>query len=285
MRIKLFQTIIDRIRNKRLTQLEQIVRNLQSKIPDAFGIDSFIRGSNNKIIYIHNDNETEISKIGLNCSIKIVGSDNLICFYSSNNISDTFPTGLKLKIYGNNNIIKIYEPNFAMSEIYMENDNNYLEIQKTVKFVEGAFFCVEDGASLIIEKDCEIGNGKLRIIANGDYKTKHKIHIKEGTFIAHDTLIRNSDGQSLIDPETNLPLSEPQDIIIEKHVWIMSRCIILKGTELAEGSAVAANSLVNKKFTEPNVLLAGSSAKILRHNIRWGEPYGKLMRQLESKGV
>ena len=100
--------------------------------------------------------------------------------------------------------------------------------------------------------------------------------------IPKDTIIRTSDGQSLIDPETMLPTDPPEDVIIGNNVWIMSRCIILKGSYIPDGCAVAASSLVNKKFEEENVLLLGTPAKIFRRNIRWGEPYGKYMEQFDK---
>ena len=103
--------------------------------------------------------------------------------------------------------------------------------------------------------------------------------IGDNTHIARDVIIRTSDGQSLIDPETMLPTNPPEDVIIGNHVWIMSRCIILKGTHLPDGCAVAANSLVNKKFNEENLLICGTPAKIMRHNIRWGSPYGKYLEK------
>ena len=103
--------------------------------------------------------------------------------------------------------------------------------------------------------------------------------IGDNVNIAKDAIIRTSDGQSLLDPKTMLPTDPPEDVIIGNHVWIMSRCIILKGTHLPDGCAVAANSLVNKKFEEENLLLCGTPAKIMKRNIRWGDPYGKVMEE------
>ena len=115
----------------------------------------------------------------------------------------------------------------------MEKDNNTFEMQKTTKFVEGAYFNIERGASIIIEENCELGNGRFRIIANGDYLNKHKIVIKKGTHIAYDTVIRNSDGECIIDPVTKEALSEPQDIIIGENCWITTRCTRLGSRSFA----------------------------------------------------
>ena len=55
--------------------------------------------------------------------------------------------------------------------------------------------------------------------------------------IARETLIRNSDGQCFINPDTGKALSEPQDIIIGNDVWIMSRCMVVKGAFIPNGCA------------------------------------------------
>ncbi len=58
-------------------------------------------------------------------------------------------------------------------------------------------------------------------------------------------------------------------ISIGSHVWVGSGCKFLRGAKVADGSIVAANSLVNKAFTEPNVLLAGTPAKIVKRDVKW----------------
>ena len=46
---------------------------------------------------------------------------------------------------------------------------------------------------------------------------------------------------------------------------------------------VAAGSLVNKKFKDTNIMLAGTPAKIIRKNIIWDvRGYGKYMRDFEG---
>ena len=58
-------------------------------------------------------------------------------------------------------------------------------------------------------------------------------------------------------------------ISIGDHVWIGSRVIISKGSEIADNSVVAAGSVVAGKFSEPNTLLAGVPAAVKKTNINW----------------
>ena len=43
----------------------------------------------------------------------------------------------------------------------------------------------------------------------------------------------------------------------------------MKKVEIQDGSVVGANSVVTKKFNEPNIIIAGNPAKIIRRNILW----------------
>ena len=47
------------------------------------------------------------------------------------------------------------------------------------------------------------------------------------------------------------------------------RSLILKGAKISDGSVVGAMSLVNKKFEEENIVLAGVPARKIRGNVSW----------------
>ena len=56
------------------------------------------------------------------------------------------------------------------------------------------------------------------------------------------------------------------------------RVMIFKGAVIPDGSVVGAGSLVNKKFEEENILIAGSPAKKIRSDIEWRrEDFAKYM--------
>lgn len=46
---------------------------------------------------------------------------------------------------------------------------------------------------------------------------------------------------------------------------------ILKGASINDNSIIGFKSLVTKKYTEKNVIIAGSPAKIIKTNINWEE--------------
>ncbi|MGQ8841158.1 acyltransferase [Serratia plymuthica] len=58
-------------------------------------------------------------------------------------------------------------------------------------------------------------------------------------------------------------------INIGDYVWIGCNVSVLKGTNIASGCVVAANSVVSGDFLEENCLIAGNPAKVVKRNISW----------------
>ena len=247
----------------------------------------YIKGKNNKVIALKNGKEHGIWLLSRHFKIK--GKNNQIIINCDNvkNIVRRLPKGLKIYIKGNNNVINIEYPlNINNTRISMNNDNNLFEIKSSKNDLNNACFTIEDGSIVQIGKNSEIGNGNLRVICNSCYKTPHKLVIGDECHIARDTLIRTSDGQTLVNPETNIATSEPQDIIIGNHVWIMSRCMIVKGAVISDNSAVAPYSFVNKKFYDKNVLIAGIQKKKKKENIKWDtRQYHIYMKDYEENNL
>ncbi|MGY2083207.1 acyltransferase [Blastococcus sp. SYSU DS0539] len=65
------------------------------------------------------------------------------------------------------------------------------------------------------------------------------------------------------------PRSAP--IVVGDDVWIGSRVTLLKGAHIADGCVVAAGSVVAGRFEEPNCLIGGAPAKVLRKEVAWSQ--------------
>jgi acetyltransferase-like isoleucine patch superfamily enzyme len=67
--------------------------------------------------------------------------------------------------------------------------------------------------------------------------------------------------------ETNelYPCEKP--IVIGKDVWVGMRSVILKGAEIADGCIIGSNSVINKKFKNPNMIIAGNPAAERKGNV------------------
>lgn len=89
---------------------------------------------------------------------------------------------------------------------------------------------------------------------------ERKIVIKKNCYIANNVQIitRNHD---IYDLDTH---TEGGDVIINDNCWIASNVVILPGVVLGERTIVAANAVVNKSFSEGNVIIGGIPAKVIK---------------------
>ena len=80
--------------------------------------------------------------------------------------------------------------------------------------------------------------------------------------------IRNNDIHKIFDITTQSTLNQPRDIKIANHVWIAPNATILKGVTIHDNSIIGTNALVTKEC-QPNSIMAGNPAKIVKQNINW----------------
>lgn len=189
-------------------------------------------GINNRIIY----NEKTFNFLGIN----INGDNNLIQIGDYNNIS---PRNCSIDIKGHYNKI-IINDNISIKgmSISIVGNNNLVFIGNNTSFNNKC------------EIYCSLGKS---------------IHIGEDCIFSKNISISTSDIYTLYDIKTDEIINPPQNIYIGDHVWICEECFIQKGSKVLDDSIVEAYSIVNKEFTEKNILIAGQPAQILKKNINW----------------
>ena len=133
-----------------------------------------------------------------------------------------------------------------------------------------------DGRVLVAQGNrWDIGPGAVVTIGDSTYFSPMvKVMIFSGLTvgkdcgIAWDCLLLDDDQHHLtlsgVDPP---PTAAP--IEIGDHVWIASRATILKGTRIGDGCVVASGSTVRGDFSEPDCLIGGTPAKVIRRGIVW----------------
>lgn len=201
--------------------------------------------------------------LGLNIS----GNDNEIILVKDGKEIPYEPIkGLSIAITGNSNKIYIELPTkFISTSIIMNGDNNYFSIKPTRhRFIRHTSFGMENGGIITLGGGISVYRN-LNVVA----KSGKRVDIGDECMFARDIIIRNNDGHTITDTITGEILNAPEDIKIHDKVWVGTRCMILKGSEISEGSIVGAMALVNKKFSEPNILIAGVPAKKIRENVAW----------------
>ena len=228
----------------------------------------------NDIIY------PEVVVMAENSKIKISGLNNEIVFIKDGEAcSDIELPGLSIAINGNNNKVEIELPaNFISSHIVIDGDGNKFVLKTTLhRTIRHTTFGLEGGSEIYV------GSGvssyrDINIVA----KNGKNIYIGDECMFAREIMVRNNDGHVILDKETGELLNPPEDIRIGNNVWIGMRSMILKGAEIASGSVIGAMSLVNKKFSEENILIAGVPAKKIRSGVEWRrEDFAKYMKNFQ----
>jgi acetyltransferase-like isoleucine patch superfamily enzyme len=98
--------------------------------------------------------------------------------------------------------------------------------------------------------------------------TYKKVSIGRHCLLGHHTLIVDSNEHGVEHREVAPP---PAQVIIEDHVWIGSRVVILPGVSIGHHSVIGAGSVVTKDIPA-NCLAVGNPARVVRRFVRAGLP-------------
>ena len=82
-------------------------------------------------------------------------------------------------------------------------------------------------------------------------------------------MLYNTDSHPIYDKETGKILNYVKDMTIGNHCWLGMNVKLLKNTSIADNTIVGADAVVTKNFNEPNCILAGVPARIVRKNVDW----------------
>lgn len=198
----------------------------------------------------------------------VVKGENNNIFLIKDGIRIPYSTleGLYIDIKGNNNTVEIELPsNFKSTHITIAGDNNFISIAKTGhRYIRKTTFGLSNGGKITVGSGLSVYRD-LNVVA----KNTKSVHIGNECMIAREVVIRNDDAHVMFDKNTGELINPPDDIYIGNNVWIAMRSLILKGAKISDGSVVGAMSLVNKKFEEENIVLAGVPARKIRGNVSW----------------
>jgi acetyltransferase-like isoleucine patch superfamily enzyme len=108
-------------------------------------------------------------------------------------------------------------------------------------------------------------NGKLIVGKNSRLNGVHidarmLVQIGENVRIAPYTIILDSNFHDIKDHFAD---GESKPVIIEDNVWLATRCTILKGVRIGNGSVVAAGAVVTKDVPS-NCVVAGVPARVIK---------------------
>lgn len=174
---------------------------------------------------------------------------------------------LKADIYGYDNTVCVRSTAFD-AHIRIYGCNNTVVIDED---------CVSCGRSHIWIGDmntpcfgCKIHIGRGGSYSSLDLRLQDRdgeISIGEECLMSWDVMIWGSDTHALFDADHQL--RRGRRIEIGNHVWVGHGCHIGKNTHIADGCVVGWGSVVSGQFEEPNCVLAGNPARVVRRGITW----------------
>ena len=193
---------------------------------------------------------------------------NIIVVINENNSFDFFPEikGLKIDFRNNgkNNTIVLYEgAKYENSRIVVGN-NNICIIEKTNYYLRNLSILLHTSRNSIFK----VGKNFLCWGVEFQSRDERNFFIGDNVLISYGISIWNVDGHTIFDANKEV-LNYSKDVIIGNKVWIGHKAEILKGTVIQDNSVIGACSVVNKAFSESNVIIAGQPAKIVKRGITW----------------
>lgn len=184
--------------------------------------------------------ENKISNNGAwlrNIKCKVIGNNNEIIFKSNAKLK-----GLEINIRGNNNKIIVGENAFIeKGEFFIEDDDNKLIVDKGSTICKDFHFACIEGTTINIGRDC---------------------------LFSSNVTIRTGDSHSILNKD-GIRINSSRSVNFGNHIWVGNKCTFLKGASVAEDSIVGLGSIVNKKFNESGIIIAGVPAKAIKSGINW----------------
>lgn len=236
--------------------------------------------------------EHPLSLTGCNNEFIIVLPQRRInCFTSENEKISEMINQANISIQGNNNrVIMHFDSEKDAKSILLgggfllivKGDNNVVNISNLIlrhsailgmtglKLIIGQLPGLGAGVSRKAD-NCRVDIGE-RVVINGVtlylQEDDSFVTIGDDSQLSWGIDIWCTDAHTITDLEGN-PLNFAKGIEIGRHVWIGKDTKIGKNVKIADNSIVGWGSIVTRKFDEPNVIIAGVPAKIVKRGINW----------------
>lgn len=198
-------------------------------------------------------------------------------FGNHNNIilADNFQVGpSKITVYGDHNLILLGDNNNKKAKSKLDfslcGNNNQVQVEDGVNFGSAMEIVIgfkdyqsTNNAKVSISRDSSFGKTDMLLLEHNS-----EIKIGHNALFSQNVTLRLSDTHSVLDLDGKL-LNYGKSIEIGDYVWVGIDVKFGKNTKIADHSIVGWGSVVTKKFEQPNVIIAGNPAKIVKENISW----------------
>ncbi|MBL8575182.1 MAG: acyltransferase [Hyphomicrobiaceae bacterium] len=145
--------------------------------------------------------------------------------------------------------------------IRFTGSGNRVEIADNVDF-SGEIAIVGKGLCVSIGARSHLRDAKIGVRGAG-------VRIGADCLFANRVEIRSSDMHRIINRANGKVINPPRPVEIGNHVWVAGDVSIMRGTRIADDCVIGIGSLVNTRFDEPNCVIAGVPARVIRRDITW----------------
>lgn len=181
-------------------------------------------------------------------------------------------TSLRISGVGNRVKIGTLKPDSGGIAINIAGNNNTIEI--------GDNFFTSSGFNILIghladnygpcnNASVKIGNwAKIEGAWISTFNSGSIVEIGDECMFSNEVILMQTDAHPIFD-ESGKITNFAGKMSIGNHVWLGTRVAVFKNSVIPEGAIVGGGAVVAGKFDEPNCILAGNPARVVRHSIRW----------------
>ena len=144
------------------------------------------------------------------------------------------------------------------------SDRTYLNVQGKLRFKGD--YSIGRGCRIHISQNATAEVGEGFVNANSNIVIDQSLLIGDGCAISWGCQFLDTDFHQI---DYAGKVDRGNGIQIGNKVLICCNSTILKGSVIPDGCVVAAGSVVNKAFSEPNSLIAGVPARVMKSGVSW----------------
>ncbi len=177
---------------------------------------------------------------------------------------------VRVEIEGKNNVVLVEEgaKGFGVMDIRIAGDNNRVHVKKGANAPFRILVGIIDNKSV---SNCSViwgENVNSRGVSCLLLEDNTQITVGDNCLFADDIELRCTDDHAILN-ETGEVINRAQSITIGNRVWMGQGVRVMKNSVVPEGCVVGMNTVVAKKFTEPNCVIVGNPGRVVKQNIRW----------------
>ena len=182
-------------------------------------------------------------------------------------VPENYFKGLDITFNGDGNTVTIvdgYSFNNFHIMVFGGGNSIYINIGADIKNTSILMSTPVNNRRVNIGKNFCCNGAMLTLPESGN-----RIEIGDNCMFSFGIQLRTEDGHALYDVTTKQLINKGGSCIIGNHVWVCCNVLFMKNTFLNDNSIAAAGALITKKFTETNVIVGGSPAKVIKTNVNW----------------